>query len=140
MKESIRKGVALLLIIMMTFPSYGCYQSREKKYYSDDNNYLTEEAVVDNIIFDKEKNIIYFWLSEIDEEYQDSTFKIEGESVNILLKNNIFEKIKVGNEITYTSAPRYFGDGYCMPIVAISINGEELLDFEEGLENLINLY
>lgn len=42
--------------------------------------------------------------------------------------------------ITFVSAPEYFGDGYCMPIVALSVNGEELLTFDEGVENLIAQY
>lgn len=140
MRKNMRKTWLILMILILMFSLTGCYHSREKKYYSDTSNYITEEAIVKNIIFDKENNIIYFWLSEIDEAYQDSTFKIEGQSVNIVLNNNIFEKIKVGSEITYTSAPRYFGDGYCMPIVAIYIAGEELLNFDEGFENLKKLY
>ena len=65
----------------------------KKKYYSDKGNYITEEAIVDNIIFDSENNNIYFGLSQIDESYQDNTFKIEGENVNIVIDNKIFEKV-----------------------------------------------
>ena len=35
---------------------------------------------------------------------------------------------------------KYFGDGYSMPIVSISVNGEVLLSFDEGFENLMKLY
>lgn len=35
------------------------------------------------------------------------------------------------------TAPRYFGDGYVMPIVAISVDGEQLLDYEEGYANFM---
>ena len=139
-KICIKKYVCIILIIEVIFSLTGCYQIREKKYYSDKNNYITEEAVVDNIIFDEDNNSIYFWLSQIDEAYQDRTFKVEGENANILIDNKIFEKIEIGNVFTYTSAPHYFGDGYCMPIVAIYYNDEELLSFEEGYENLMKLY
>ena len=39
--------------------------------------------------------------------------------------------------VSFMTAPRYFGDGYIMPIVEISVDGEELLSFEEGYENLL---
>ena len=139
-KLDIKYSINCIIIFSFMISMTGCYQIREKNYYSDKNNYITEEALIDNIIFDEANNSIYFWLSQIDESYQDNTFKIEGESVNILLENAIFQKIEVGSELTYTSAPHYFGDGYCMPIVALSYNGEELLSFEEGYENLMNLY
>ena len=139
-KFHIKKIVCFVLIFEVILSLTGCYQVREKEYYSDENNYITEEAVVDNIIFDEDNNSIYFWLSQIDEAYQDSTFKIEGKNVNVLIDNKIFEKVEIGSEFTYTSAPHYFVDGYCMPIVAISYNGEELLSFEEGYENLMKLY
>ena len=79
-------------------------------------------------------------MSDIDERYQSSEFVVRGESVDILLERDVFEKIGPGNRITYTSAPEYFGDGYSMPIVSISVNGEVLLSFDEGFENLMKLY
>ena len=118
----------------------GCYAIKEENYYSDKNNFITGSAKVENIIYDKETAKIYFWLEQIDEAYQDSTFKVEGKNVDILFEKNVFDTIKIGDEIIFTSAPGYFGDGYCMPIVAISYKGEELLSFEEGYENLMNLY
>lgn len=130
--------VCMTLILMVSLTA--CYQKREKKYYSNKENFIIDVAVVKNIIYDEETNVLYFWLSEIDERYQDNTFKIEGESVSVVLKNDIFEKIQVGNEMEYISAPEYFGDGYCMPIVAISVNGEEVLGFDEGYDNLMEMY
>ena len=35
------------------------------------------------------------------------------------------------------TAPKCFGDGYVMPIVAVSVDGEVLLEFEEGFENFL---
>lgn len=60
--------------------------------------------------------------------------------MNILLKNGLLDKISVGKEIKYISAPRYFGDGYDFPIVALTIGDEELLSFDEGYKNLMDTY
>ena len=46
-------------------------------------------------------------------------------------------EIQLGTTVSFMTAPRYFGDGYIMPIVEISVDGEELLSFEEGYENLL---
>lgn len=136
----IKKYICLALVLVVMFSLTSCYKMREKKYYADTNNYITEEAVVDNIIYNEEQEYIVFWLSEIDDSYQSRDFIIEGESVSTLLRNGIFDKIKTGDKITYTSAPRFFGNGDFMPIIELSINGEEILSFEEGYKNLMKLY
>ena len=42
--------------------------------------------------------------------------------------------------IEIATAPRYFGNGYKMQIVALSIDGYTLLEFEEGYDNLMDWY
>lgn len=139
-KNITRKYVFVLFVLGIMLSLTGCYAIKEKNYYSDKSNFITGSAKVENIIYDEESNSVYFWLNKIDEAYQDSTFKVEGENVDILFEKNIFETIGIGDEIIFTSAPRYFGDGYCMPIVAISHEDEEILSFEEGYENFMKLY
>ena len=117
----------------------GCCE-REKAYYKERSNYITEEAVVEQISFDEELHRLYFTLSGINEKYQDDFFKVQGDSVDILLNHDILNQIKPGSVITYTSAPHYFGDGYCMPIVEVHYDGEEFLSFEDGYNNLMELY
>lgn len=134
------RTIGIIILIGFVFHLNGCYQAKEKAYYSDKNNYICGDAVVDNIIFDEENHRLYFWLSEIDDAYQDCTFKVEGKSVDVLIGSSLLEKIDIGSKITFISAPRYFGDGYCMPIVALSYNGDELLSFNVGYENLLELY
>ena len=63
---------------------------------------------------------------------------IVGENLEIVKANRIDDKLKIGEQITFITAPKYFGDGYVMPIVAISISGENMLDFEEGYKNLLD--
>lgn len=140
MRKMFKKSIYIALILVVMFSLNGCYKMREKKYYTDTNNYITEEAIVDNIIYNEERGHIVFWLSEIDDSYQCSEFIIEGEILPILLENKILDKIKIGDKIIYTSAPRYFGNGDFMPIIQLWVNGEEILNFEDGYENLLNLY
>lgn len=139
-KRGFREGICFCLIIFIIITFNGCYKVREKKYYEDKANYITEEAVVDNIIYNEERRYIVLWLSEIDESYQRSEFIIEKENAQTVIGNGIFEKIEIGDNIIFTSAPRHFGDGYFMPIVSLSIGEEEILSFEEGYENLLNSY
>ena len=141
MKKYLKKGcVCLLFVLFAVFFLTGCSKMREKEYYADINNFITEEAVVDNIIYNEEKEYIIFWLSEIDEAYQCRDFIIEGNNVMLVIQNGIFDKIETGDVITYTSAPRIFGNGDFMPIIELAIDGEEILNLEDGYKNLMELY
>ena len=106
----------------------------------DINNYITEEAVVDTITYDKKLEYIGIRLSDISDAYQGERFIIEGENLDVVIENDILGKIKTNDIIDFTSAPAYFGNGYVMPIVQLSIDGETLLSFEEGYANLLELY
>ena len=137
---------AIVVLLFINFPlilfgiSEVCYTAQEKQYYSDSSNFITDKALVKNIIFHEEDGYIVLWLSEIDESYQVGNFVIEGKNASILLNNGFLEKVKIGDEITFISAPGYFGDGYMMPIVSISFAGETLLSFSEGYKNLMDTY
>jgi len=135
-----KKNIYFIQIIISIILLIGCSKVREKEYYADTENYITEEAIVDNIIYNEEYDYVVFWLSEIDDSYQCSNFIIEGESVSTILENDILNKVKIGDEITYTSAPRFFGNGDFMPIVELYIGDEEILSFEVGYKNLMKLY
>ncbi len=127
--------VAAALVLL-----FGSYETREKMYYGDQSNFITEKAIVDNIIYDDNQKRLVFWLSEIDESYSDSNFIMRGENARVAISNGILEKIHIGDEITFSSAPRYFGDGYFMPIIHISIGDDVILDFDEGHSNLMDSY
>ena len=60
-----------------------------------------------------------------------------GDNLPIAQQNGIDEKIEIGDQVSFITAPRYFGDGYVMPIVESSVNEEELLSFEAGFSNLL---
>ena len=87
--------------------------------------------------YSENADALYLELSELTPAFDDTCFKFVGDNLLLVQKGGIDEKIKVGNRIEIITAPKYFGDGYVMPIVAISINGESLLNFDEGYENLL---
>lgn len=132
--------VFVLIIINAIWYGIGGHTIKEVFYYLDKDNYITEEAVVEKILISKEEECVAFYLSGIDEVYQTDFFVIRNKSAYRLIDDGIAGKIKEGDKITYTSAPRYFGNGYSMPIVSLSVAGEELLSFEEGYRNLMFSY
>ena len=130
----------MIVLLLALVGCGGVAKSVEKEYYMDINNYITEEAVVDTITYDKKIEYIGIRLSEINDAYQGERFIIEGENLDIVLANGILEKIEPNSVIEFTSAPAFFGNGYLMPIVQLSVNGETLLSFEEGYANLLERY
>ena len=134
------KTVVMIVLLLALVGCGGVAKSVEKEYYMDINNYITEEAVVDTITYDKKLEYIGIRLSDISDAYQGERFIIEGENLDVVLSNGILEKIEPNSVIEFTSAPAFFGNGYLMPIVQLSIDGEILLSFEEGYANLLELY
>ena len=129
------------LFCMTLFVSVsGCYASREKAYYSNRDNFITEEAIVENIIYIQESNKIVLWLADIDPSYQAKEFMISGNNASEAIENEIMSKVNIGDTIIFTSAPRYFGNGYFMPIIGITIENTEILNMETGYQNLMNSY
>ena len=115
-----------------------CNPSKEIEYYLQKENYISVTGTVSHIKGNEDGTALYIGFSELYPVLDDTSFKIVGENLEIVKANKIDDKLKIGEEITFITAPRYFGDGYVMPIVAISIDGENLLDFEEGYKNLID--
>lgn len=122
-----------------------CGLNQMGNYYSQKSNYITATGTVSHIAYNDEKDTLYYGFSNVEYhstpaypyhfEYYD--FKIVGKNFEIVQEQNIEEKIEIGNEITFIAAPRYFYDGYAIPIVGISIGNEEILEFNEGVDNLL---
>ena len=110
------------------------------------NPYLTFREVYQNISktigrstenFDDDYKTLYIGFTELSPTFDDTCFKLVGKNLEKLKDNKNVDKIKIGEKITFITAPKYFGDGYVMPIVQISINGECLLEFNEGYTNFL---
>lgn len=93
--------------------------------------------MVTHISYNEDNSVLYLGFSDLNPQFDDNSFKIVGDNLPIVQHNGIDEKIEIGDQVSFITAAKYFGDGYVMPIVEISINGEELLSFEEGFANLL---
>jgi hypothetical protein len=80
------------------------------------------------------------YTSENSRKFQNSSFRVDRESAEILKENGIEEKLTPGTTFTCISAPIYLTNNYVCPIVALEIDGEVLLDFDTGYKNLMETY
>ena len=138
MKDTIKVLAIITIICFLVVSSCACGSAEKLKYYAEKDNYISVTGIVESVINSSDRSGLYIDFSDLNPSLDDTCFKIVGENLNIVRKNGIEEKLKEGDEVVFITAPRYFGDGYVMPIVAISINGESLLDFNDGYSNLMN--
>lgn len=135
---NVKRVIAGIFLLSLIGLSTSCSTIRMRKYYSDKDNYITATGIVTHISYNDDKTALYLGFSDLNPQFDDNSFKIVGKNLPIVERNGIDEKIKIGDQVDFITAPRYFGDGYVMPIVGISLNEEELLDFEEGFANLLD--
>lgn len=128
----------LSCLIVLSGLLTSCLSIRYRIYYPVKYNYIEVSGVVIYMEYSDDHTVLYIAFSDMDRKLDDRTFEIVGENLRIVEKNGIDDKIKIGDRVTFVTAPKYFGDGYVMPIVAISANGESLLDFDEGFKNFMD--
>ena len=125
--------ICVLLVLLSS-----CYSSEMISYYSQKENYISVTGTVSYMKYNEDNTALYIGFDELSPVLDDTCFKIVGENIKIVKANRIEDKLKMGERISFITAPKYYGDGYVMPIVSISINGDEVLDFEEGYENFMD--
>ena len=132
--------VPVVLFVVLCYVVFFSTPVRPRlEYYSEDSNYIMATGTVRHLGWGPDQSYVYIAFEDIPEEYSDTNFVIEAENLRIVLENGFVEKVKLGTEVIYVSAPRYFWDGYSMPIVELSVNGEVLLTFDEGKTNLLDM-
>lgn len=144
-----RKKIKLIVLVLIlgvifyivTYPHF-----YEKRYYKDLDNYVTSAAMVDHV-YKYSEDLLFIGITEADEAYNHGgiktwypSFAVKGASVKVVLENGILEKLQDGDEIIFTSAPQIMYNGHDLPIVYLELDGEVLLPFEVGYENLIDEY
>ena len=140
MKKNTRQKFMLIITLVCFIPVFlsSCKSLEKIEYYSHKGNYISVTGTVSYMEYNEDSTALYIELSDSHPILDDTCFKIVGRNLEIVQINKIDDKLKTGEPITIITAPRYFGDGYVMPIVAISINGEDLLEFEEGYKYLLD--
>ena len=134
------KKVLVLILLVNIFIMCACYSSKMKDYYLEEENFINVSGTIDHIKYSDNNEMLYLGFSDLMPKCDDDTFKIVGENVSIIKANGIDEKIEIGTKIEFVTAPKCWGDGYVMPIVAITVDGEELLAFEEGYANFMTWF
>ena len=135
MKKRIKNIIIISIFVMLCVSLCSCQSMR--KYYLQKENYISVTGTVASIKYDVDATTLYVSFSKLSPTLDDIGFEIVGENLNIVQARGIDKKLKIGEQITFITAPKYFGDGYIMPIVSITINGETLLEFEDGYENFM---
>ena len=125
--------LSVICIFVTTLCS--CSANKEREYYSNAENYIVITGTVTHIQYNEDSTALYLGFSDLSAVVDDTNFKIVGKNLQIVKSNGIDDKLKVGDQVSFITAPKYFGDGYVMPIVGITVGDEVLLDFEEGYAN-----
>lgn len=135
MKKCGTVGLCIGLVLLSLVLSC-CNSSTE--YYREQENYIQASGNLYYFVYSEELSAYYLAFSELSPKFDDDCFKIEGKNAQIVKEMGIEEQLQIGMKVCFMTAPRYFGDGYVYPIVAISIGDTVLLDFETGYSNFVN--
>lgn len=126
------------VLILMVFMISGCKNSEMQEYYSVQDNYVSAEGIVSHIAFSEDNQEMYIEFSNLIPAFDDTCFKIVGKNLDIIRMQDIDTEIQLGDKLEFMTAPHYFGDGYVMPIVSLTIDGNMVLEFEEGVSNFLD--
>lgn len=113
--------------------------AKMKNYYSEKSNYINVIGTVADIEYSEGGDLL---ILEFDEDiapadiFTSRKFLIEGENLLTIKTSGFDEKVKIGSFIEFTTVPAVLY-GYARPIVSLTINGETLLEFEDGYQGLL---
>lgn len=130
-----------LVAIFFTFFAFlmfaSCDIKKEYEYYADNNNYISVVGTVSSINQAEDQSVLYLEFDNMSIQLSDNIFKVVGNNLSILQDNLNGKELQIGDTLAFVTAPRYFGDGYVMPIVSIKRDDLVLLEFEEGVNNFL---
>ena len=126
-------AVIIALVIITLFP--GCHISDQilaqkmLEKYSDNESYVTLSG---KIIELNENNNILISCKELSKH-----LSYQSELCAYHIYSNQIIELSVGDQIDFVTVPFHFYNGQKLPIVELKTDGNILLTFEEGKENLI---
>ena len=135
-----KRWIVLLLAVLLLVPAaFGkMKQWRWLSHYREAGDFVTATGTV-NHIADSEYGL-FLGIEDATAVFSDTAFVLRGKNREIVLEKGILEMLQPGDQVTFTTHSWYPGDGYSMPIVAICVDGQWLLEFEEGHQNLLEYY
>ena len=132
------KILSFLAICLFAFVVSSCSTSNDEKinYYSNEQNYVEITGTINHIAFDEEQEALYLGFANLSKETDDNCFKIVGDSYSIVVAHK--DILQTGKTATFVTAPKYYGNGYVMPIVSLTIDGNNILEYEVGFLNFLD--
>lgn len=134
--KNVRFNFLILILLSISILFSSC-NSKERDYYAEESNYICVTGVINHIKYNEDETALYLGFSDLTAQFDDNCFKIVGENLTIVRQNGIDAALAKGLEVEFISAPRYFGDGYVMPIVGLSIGETVYLEYEVGYTNFL---
>lgn len=128
-----RRIILSIAIALFVLSLSACYHSMIT-YYQDKQNYSDYSGEIIFINYSSDGSI-YLAFDHITPKTSDINFVIVGKNVEIVSEYNLNELLVIGKTVQFVTAPRYFGDGYVMPIVGLTVDGTVILDSQTGIEN-----
>ena len=113
------------------------YSRRELAYYSKESNYIKVTGTIRGVYQYEKDSELVFSCDDLSARFSAPYFKVNGKNYSVVIDKDILGKLKEGIQVEFITAQEFFYDGYQMPVVQLSVDGEELLSYEEGYQNLI---
>lgn len=132
-----KRVIPVMLIVLTLFLCTSCDSTKQLEYYSDIEQYIWVTGTITHIKYSEDGNSLYIAFDDMSVNLSDNCFKVVGENVRIVRESAYKDKLQIGERAEFQTAPKYFGDGYTMPIVSIRIGDTTLLAFEEGITNFL---
>lgn len=107
-------------------------------YYKTEDAFISSQGVVTYINHDEQEGQIYLSLSGIAPCFDDNCFKIVGLNYKIVMENGLLDQLRIGDTVEFVGSPRVFGDGYVLPLIAISAHDTHFLIQEQGYPNFMD--
>ncbi len=133
-----KTNLILIAVLASLILVCGCSSRRLVNYYSNQSNYIETTTEITGIYFYKDIEKLMLVINTDGTEYSDSHLVLRGKNAESVVEQGGLELLAIGSQVTFTAAPKYFGDGYEVPIVALYAENKNLLLFEDGYRNLIN--
>lgn len=128
----------ILQSIVIMFGEWGFFALCKKNYYSARESYIRVQGIVSEIKYDESQTTLSLFFEKTTPELDETCFKIVGYNMDLVREKGIDQKLSIGDYVVFFTALKYESVGDLMPIVALSIEDDELLSFEAGVSNLIH--
>ncbi len=142
MKKKIIKAILIWASVILVLRMQKTWDFRQYRYYKETKNFISLTVEVEDFYYvaGEGRRIEAYYLVTTSKPtgFSDRTFVIEGRNAELVRLTGAEQKISRGSLIEIISAPRYFYDGYDMPIAGMTIQNDDVLLFPTGYENLQN--